>query len=197
MYLLDFGFTTDSLISIYVTGHCLYLCAWTTSLDHVHVWLPEANWFYLTYSLGYFLTTLNLHVQILESGLWWSYCSWSECAVEARISGSLSGASFLPAPFDPLARFSSCYSWVFFSLFILYFMFCASWWSNIHIISCSVITVYLCYYCWNVYYHCASVLWFLHVLMLSVYMWGYFRPAYIRRSNVSVPARSGRYNLPL
>jgi len=50
MYLLDFRVTTDSLIFIYITGHYLYLYAWTTSLYHVHVWLPEhANWFYLTY----------------------------------------------------------------------------------------------------------------------------------------------------
>jgi len=40
----------------------------------------------------------------------------------------------------------------------------------------------------------APVLWFLPVLMLSVYTWGYFWPAYIRRSNVSVPAGSGRYS---
>jgi len=40
----------------------------------------------------------------------------------------------------------------------------------------------------------ASVLRFLLVLMLSVYTWGYFWPAYTRRSNVSVPAGSGRYN---
>ena len=39
----------------------------------------------------------------------------------------------------------------------------------------------------------ASVLWFLPVLMLSVYTWGYFWPAYIRRSNVFVPTGSGRY----
>jgi len=31
MYLLDFGFTIDSLITIYITGHYLYLRAWTTS----------------------------------------------------------------------------------------------------------------------------------------------------------------------
>ena len=30
--------------------------------------------------------------------------------------------------------------------------------------------------------------------MLSVYMWGYFCPTYIRRTNVSVPAGSARYN---
>ena len=99
VYLLDFRFTTDSLIFIYVTGHCIYLYAWTTSLDHVHVWLPEhANWLYLTYSLGYFLTTLDLHVQILEPKLWWPFYSWSECAVEAWINYCLSGPSFFPAP---------------------------------------------------------------------------------------------------
>jgi len=32
VYLLDFRFTTDSLITIYITGNCTYLCAWTTSL---------------------------------------------------------------------------------------------------------------------------------------------------------------------
>jgi len=47
--------------------------------------------------------------------------------------------------------------------------------------------------CWNVYYHCASVLWFLLVLMLTVYMWGYFCHVYIRRSNISVPEGSGCY----
>ena len=31
--------------------------------------------------------------------------------------------------------------------------------------------------------------------MLSVYTRGYFRPVYIRRSNVSVPAGSGSYTL--
>jgi len=41
----------------------------------------------------------------------------------------------------------------------------------------------------------ASVLFHLHVLLLSVYTWGYFRPAYVRRSNVSVPSGSGRYRL--
>jgi len=41
----------------------------------------------------------------------------------------------------------------------------------------------------------ASVLFYLHVLLLSVYAYGYFRPAYVRRSNVSVPSGSGRYRL--
>jgi len=32
VYLLDFAFNIDSLVTIYVTDHCLYLHAWTTSL---------------------------------------------------------------------------------------------------------------------------------------------------------------------
>jgi len=60
----------------YVTCHFLYLYAWTTSLDHVHVWLPEhANWLYHMYLPGCFLTTLDPHVQILESGPWRPCCS--------------------------------------------------------------------------------------------------------------------------
>ena len=52
-------------------------------------------------------------------------------------------------------------------------------------------------FCWNIYYHCASALWFLPVLILNVYTWGYFRPAYIRRSGVSVPVGPGRHRLVL
>ena len=56
-----------------------------------------------------------------------------------------------------------------------------------------MITIYLYYYCWNVYYHCASVLWFLPILMLRAYMWWYFHPAYICINNVFVPVGSGHY----
>ena len=64
---------------LYVIGHCLYLYAWITLLGHVHVWLPKhANWLYHMYSLGYFLTTPNSHVQILKSEPWWPYRTWAE-----------------------------------------------------------------------------------------------------------------------
>jgi len=122
MYFLTFRLTIDFLIFVHVTGHCLYMYAWITTLDHIHVLLSEhANWLYFTYSLGYFLTTLDLHVQILESELWWPYCSWSECTTEASISGCLLGAPFLLAPFDQLARFSSFYSYK--SFYIVYHTF--------------------------------------------------------------------------
>ena len=41
----------------------------------------------------------------------------------------------------------------------------------------------------------ASVLWFLSVLMLSVYTGRYFGLTYIRRSDVPVSVKSGRYKL--
>ena len=129
MYLLDFRFIIVPLIFIYVTSNCLYLYAWITSLDHVHVWLPEhANWLYLMYSLGCFLTALDPHVQILKSGPWWPYCSWSEYAAEAWISSCLPIPSFFQPPLDRLARFSSCYSWVLSCLLYYTSYFCASWW---------------------------------------------------------------------
>jgi len=132
VYLLDFRFTIDSLIFIYVTDQCQYLHARNTSLDHVHVWLPEhANWLHLTYLLGYFLTTLDLYVQIQKSGQRWPYCSWSECATEAWISGCLSGAPFLPAPLIG-SRDSHFVAREYFSIFLYCIScFCASWWSNI------------------------------------------------------------------
>jgi len=117
---------------LYVTCHCLYLYAWTTSLDHVHMWLPEhANWLYHMYLAGCILTTLDPHVQILESGSWWPYCSWSECATEAWIKSCLSGPSFFQLPLVWLARFSSFYSWVLFCMLYCTSYFYASWWSYI------------------------------------------------------------------
>jgi len=55
-------------------------------------------------------------------------------------------------------------------MLLRFLMISYSW----NIVSCSMITVYLCYYCWNVYYHCAFVLWCLLVLMLSVLCEGIF-----------------------
>jgi len=37
VYLHDFGFTTDSMITIFITGHCMYLRVEPHHFDHVHV----------------------------------------------------------------------------------------------------------------------------------------------------------------
>jgi len=68
---------------IYCHSHLCYLSfpvpAW---LDHVtwsctRVPIMHAIWLYSLYSLG-LLTTLDSHVQILESGPWQPCCTWSE-----------------------------------------------------------------------------------------------------------------------
>ena len=114
-----------------------HLCYWSFP---VHVCLNHITWsctrvtawachLALSYVLtGYFLTTLNPHIQILESELWWPCCSWSECAAEAWISGCF---SFFQPPLDRLARFSSYYLWVLSYLLYCTSFFYASWWSNI------------------------------------------------------------------
>ena len=124
---------SSPLISWFLFMFLVIACTCVPEPHHfnpVHVWLPvHANWLHLTYSLGYFLTTLNFHVQIWESGPWWTCWSWSQYATEAWISGCLSGAPFLSAPLNRLARFSSCYSWVFSVFLYCISCFCASLWS--------------------------------------------------------------------
>jgi len=64
----------------YVICYYLYLHTWTTSLDHVHVYLLCTPFGFIYVLAGLRLTTPDSHVQILEPGPWWPYCSWSECA---------------------------------------------------------------------------------------------------------------------
>ena len=140
---------------------------------------------------GLRLTTLNSHVQILETGPWWPCCSWSEYAADPCDDRSAAKAWSIVAALSPssspvwfsrpLLLLVSTSQLLYISSYdaLLYF-----WWCN-HV---------LILFYWNVYDHCASALWFLPVLMLSVYTWGYLWPAYIRLSGVFVPARSGRHN---
>ena len=90
----------------------------------VHVWLPaHANWLHLTYSLGYFLTTLDLHMQIQEPGPWWPCCSWSECVVEAWISDCLSEVPFLPTSWSAHEILILLLVSIFQSFYIVYHTF--------------------------------------------------------------------------
>ena len=59
---------------------------------------------------GLHLTTLNSYVQILEYGLRWPYCSRSEGAAKAWISGCYR-SPFLPASLLIGSRDFSCCSW--------------------------------------------------------------------------------------
>ena len=60
-------FFTDFMISLHVSGQCLYLYTWIISLDDVHMCLSVHNGLIFVL-VGLLLTTLNLHVQIYELG---------------------------------------------------------------------------------------------------------------------------------
>ena len=184
---------SDLLSFPYVTYHCLYMYAWATSLDHVHVWLLEhANWLYYMYSR---VASDNPRFLCPDPGVWTVALLY--LIRVAQLKRGLA-VTYPDPPSSSLSLIGSRDSHLatheYFPVFYIvhptlcFLMIIYSW----DIISCLMITVYLCYY-WNIYCHCASVLWFLHVLMLSVYTWGYFWPAYIRCSNISVTAGSGRY----
>ena len=52
----------------YLICYYLYLHTWTTSLDHVHVYLYARHLALLYVLAGLRLTALDSHVQILETG---------------------------------------------------------------------------------------------------------------------------------
>ena len=59
----------NSLISYLLACTCM---SEPHHYDPVHICLlVHATWLNFTYSLGCFLTTMDLHVQISEFGLWW------------------------------------------------------------------------------------------------------------------------------
>jgi len=114
------------------TSHYLYLFVWITSLNHVHVWLPEHAKLTLSYVLVGLLSD-NLGPSCLDLRAWTvvTLLYWSEYAAKAWISCCLSGPSFLPAPLIG-SRDSHLATREFFPVF-LYCISChfASWCSNI------------------------------------------------------------------
>ena len=66
-----------------------------------------------------------------------------------------------------------------------------------NIMSLFVMTKYLYYFVLECIIPHISALWSLYciILMLSVHTWWYHRPAYVRRSSVSVSGGLGRYNI--
>jgi len=146
-----------------------------------------------------FWQPLNLYVQTLELGPWWIFSIADQSsAVKAWIIGKPS-EDLSSSPSYSALEILYCCLWASFVLFIIVYLLINHNFAPLgdvifmYIGSRSVITVYLYSSYWNVYYHCAFVLWFMPILMLSVYMWGYFHPACIRHSNVSVPAGLGCY----
>jgi len=187
MYLLDLGFTVIFLILLVISCTCMpgphhlivYTCAcYARNLALSYVLAGVAN------NPG--SSCPDPRVCTVAALLYLIRVAHNSC---------LSGPSFQPPWSAREIRILLLVStFLYFILYILLLCFLVIIYSR-DIISCFVITVYWYYYWWIVCYHCASLLWFLPVLMLSVYTCGFFQPAYIHHSNVSVPAGSGRYRV--
>ena len=112
---------------IYVTCHYLYMHAWTTSLDHVDVWLPEhATWLYYMYSRGCIWQPWVLMSRSWSLDRGGLAVPDQSGAAGAWISSCLFGPSFFQPPHDRLVRFSSYYSWVLSYISYCTSYFCAS-----------------------------------------------------------------------
>jgi len=88
------------------------------------------------------LTPLDLHIQILELGLWWTSW-WSELRTGRVMDQQLTVLSpILPGPCSSL-WFSFCNSWAYFVLFILVYLFVFShlchWWCDVLVILCHIL----------------------------------------------------------
>ena len=194
-----FSVSDSSIYMIYCRSFMLLVITCTCMLGPPHLIMYTCACYARHLALSYVLAGVannpGPHVQILETGPWRPCCTWSVWRSGSVVWQLPIRTLFLPAsPWSAreILIFLLVSTFPYFIVYILLLRFIVTLYSW-DIISCLVIIVYWCYYCWIVCYHCASVLWFLHVLMLSVYTWGYFWPAYIRRSNVSVPTGAGRY----
>jgi len=101
---------------------------------------------------GLRLTTLDSHVQILESRPWRLYCSWSEWRSRSVDWQLPIRTLLLPAPpwstceILVLLLVSTFPFFIAYILLLCYLVIIYFW----DIISCLVIMVYWCYYCWIV-----------------------------------------------
>jgi len=92
--------------------------------------------------VGFRLTTLDSHIQILETRPWWPYCRWSECVVDPSVMiGVQQKLGFSPQLFLPVSLLFSSQDLSFcswaplsfcISLFMMYFYIL--WWCNISVI---------------------------------------------------------------
>ena len=136
--------TTGFVSYVHLITWCLFhvrVCILTTQFStHVfysdlldtRVLFSAGHLAFITPLVGEFLTPLDLYVQILEFGPWWTSC-WS-----VRRSGSVVDqrkTSQGPYPSRPPCsslEFSFCNSWVYFVLIIIVYLFYQ--WCNIHVI---------------------------------------------------------------
>ena len=101
----------SSCVPVLMTLFSIY--AFDSDLS-IHVCLSmHATWHLSYHSLGSFLTPLDLHVQILDVGPWWTSYYQSGVAVAYWISDRLSGVLFLLKLMSTFCMFILVYLLVF------------------------------------------------------------------------------------
>ena len=102
MYLLDFGFTIVPLIffMLLVTA-CTYMPESHHLIMYTCDCLSTPTGFILRTCWVAFLTTLDLHVQILESNLWWPSVVDQRAQRKRGLAVVYPEPHFLPAPLIP------------------------------------------------------------------------------------------------
>jgi len=68
---LTFDFCIDWLYFSLFMFYMLYLSYSSTVYHYVHMFICTSTFFFLTHSLGRFLTTLDLHVKVLDVSCYW------------------------------------------------------------------------------------------------------------------------------
>jgi len=130
---LDFRFTTDSLIIIYITGHCMYLRAWTSlwSCTRVTACARYLTSFYVLAGLFSDNTGpsyLDSAEQRKHGGILVWKPSTSSRSIESAIAHSW---PFLPWP---AREIPFCSPWVFSSPFHALWSYSAPFWCIIHVV---------------------------------------------------------------
>ena len=154
------------------------MCLYSRYTFPVHVCLICTPLDFTICTRGLHLTTLNSHVQILEPGLWWLSCNWSECAVDppmvVRVQQKLRrrrSSSF--QLFSCLALEVSLTAREHLSTYVYSFMYCTFISSGDIIFLLYCITLcddhVLYYFVLECILSLCFRLWFLPILMLSVY----------------------------
>ena len=126
-YITDFPVVTLLTVSFHA-----HMCLYSRYAFPVHVCLICTPLGFIKCTHGLHPTTLNPHVQILESGSWWLCCSWSEWR-----SGSVDYQLPVRTLFIPVFPWSARKILIlllvstFSSFYIVYHALFASWWSYI------------------------------------------------------------------
>ena len=80
------AYKTDfPMVTLFTVSFHVHMCLYSQYTFSVHMYLLCTPPSFSICTRGLHLTTLDSHVQILEFGPWWSFCTWSECAADPPV----------------------------------------------------------------------------------------------------------------